>query len=54
MLTLDSMLKSKQLHLKTAAVEHLVVEVELKNVHLIVITIYRSPSSTTDNNITMQ
>jgi len=46
----DSMLKSKQLHLKTAAVEHLVVEVELKNVHLIVTTIYRSPSSTTDNN----
>jgi len=26
----DTMLKSKQLHLKTAAVEHLVVEVELK------------------------
>ena len=41
----DCRLKSKQLFLNSKAVEHRLIEIQSKYAHLVLTTIYRSPSS---------
>ena len=45
----DCRLKSKQLFLNSKAVEHLIIEIQSKYTRLVLTTIYRSPSSTDEN-----
>ena len=43
-------IKSKQLFSNNKALEHLIIDIEINHVHLVVTTVYRSPSSTDENN----
>ena len=48
----NNLLQSKQLHFDSDANEHLVIEITFNHIHLAVTTVYRSPSSTDENNDT--
>jgi len=48
-LYVDCRLKSKQLFLNSKAAEHLIIEIQSKYARLVLTTIYRSPSSTDEN-----
>jgi len=43
-------IKSKQLYSNNTALEHLILEIEFNHARLVVTTMYRSPSSTDENN----
>jgi len=46
-------IKSKQIYSNNTALEHLLLEIELNHARLVVTTMYRSPSSTIENNDTI-
>jgi hypothetical protein len=45
----DCKIKAKQLCINSMAAEHLIIEIQSKNAHMILTTIYRSPNSSEEN-----